>query len=111
PVAVDQAAKLPGYLGSASTALLNHLARVSPALLNGTPIPRDLAQLQLLMQAHLHDIVSEVLPGAGSVVGTIVGGSLQALSFVLGALVVPVVTFFLLRGWPNLIERVDGLIP
>jgi predicted PurR-regulated permease PerM len=111
PKALDQIYKLPAYTWAGTAALLDHLDQLFPTLLRDTSLPRDLAQLKVYLQEHLRDIVTEILPGAGSVVGTIVGGSLQAVSFVLGALVVPVVTFFLLRGWPSLIAEVDSLIP
>jgi predicted PurR-regulated permease PerM len=52
-----------------------------------------------------------VLLTAGNVLGMVVGGSLSVLSFVLAALVVPVVGFYLQRDWPELLVAADSLVP
>jgi len=111
PRVVEQITSLPSYLKWAIEAMLDRVEQAFPALLQDTSIPHDLAHLRGYLQEHFQDIVSQVLPGAGSVVGTIVGGSLSVLSFVLGGLVIPVVGFFLLRGWPALVSGADDLIP
>jgi predicted PurR-regulated permease PerM len=64
-----------------------------------------------LTGTNVGQLVARALPTAGSLVGTVVGGSLSALSFVGGALVVPVVGFSLLRSWPRLGAFARSLVP
>jgi len=111
PLIVEQARNLPSYTLWALDAVSDRLAAISPALLQGTSVPRDLAHLREFLEGHMHEVVPQLLPKAGDVVGTLVGGSLSVLSFILAALVVPVVGFFLLRDWPRVIQFVDELVP
>jgi predicted PurR-regulated permease PerM len=111
PKIVDQVQHLPRYTVWAVGAVTDRLNQTWPSLLRDTSVPRDVEQLAIFFQEHVHDIAAQVLPKAGDVVSTVVGGSLSVLSFILGALVVPVVGFFLLRGWPQIVQSADGLVP
>jgi predicted PurR-regulated permease PerM len=111
PKIIDQVENVPRYMTWAVANVLDRLDRMAPEVLQGTSIPRDLAHLRGYLQEHLHDIVAQVLPEAKDVLTTVVGGSLSALTFVLGALVIPVVGFFLLRGWPDILHGADELVP
>ncbi len=106
PAFFEQGTKVPGYLRSAVDAVLSKMV-----VLGGKDIPTDFQHLLGFGQEHLEAILGRVLPTAGSLLGTILGGSLSALSFLLGALVVPVVGFYLLRGWPQIIARANLLVP
>lgn len=106
PLVVAQVAKVPSYL---AVTFESAVPRIEQAL--GGPLPSDVRTLAALASTHLEQILTRVLPTAGSLVGTVVGGSLSLLSFVLGALVIPVVGFFLLRGWPNVLAGANLLVP
>jgi predicted PurR-regulated permease PerM len=111
PRLVDQAVKIPSYTMTGVQLILDRLNGAFPAQLQDTPIPRNVKQLQDLAQDHLQDILSQVLPKAADFVSTIVGGSLSLMTFVLGALVIPVVGFFLLHGWPDIVQAADDHVP
>lgn len=106
PMFVNQARRLPAYLGIAFKSLVPTVEDVIRR-----PIPGDLRELWDFAEEHLDEIVNRVLPEAGSVLGALLGGSLSVLSSVLGALVVPVVGFFLLRDWPHALEGAESLVP
>ncbi len=106
PLVVRQVGRLPAYVSRMFATLVPHLEQAL-----GRPLPSDVRELAAFAGTNLEQIVTKLLPGAGSIVGVVLGKSLSALSFVLGALVIPVVGFYLLRGWPNVKRGVDELIP
>lgn len=64
---------------------------------------------------NLTDKVSENLPQAGGIakdiLGTLTRSGGAVLAFLAGALLVPVVTFYLMRDWDRLVAWVDSMIP
>lgn len=106
PVLADQVARVPVYLEAALVAVGPTVRRFA-----GREMPASLSDLTALAEDHLQEIVTNVLPTAGSVLGIVVGGSLSALSFLLGAIVAPIVGFYLLKDWPGILARFDALIP
>lgn len=63
----------------------------------------------------LEKALSQNLSQAGSIAGAVLGSLGRSTSAVLGvvgtALLIPIVTFYLLRDWHLLVQRVDQLIP
>lgn len=106
PLAIEQAVKLPAYLNSTLASVIPQIEK-----LLGKALPANFRDLAAFAQEHLEEIVTRVLPNAGSVVGIIASGSMSVLSFVLSALIIPVVGFYLLRGWPNVKAGALVLVP
>ncbi len=102
PMLVHQVEKLPAYVSKAFTTLVPRLQQAI-----GRPLPRDVGDVAQLLGKNAEELVS----GAGSIAGKVLGTSLSVLSAVLGTLVIPVVGFYLLRGWPKLIEHAKALVP
>jgi predicted PurR-regulated permease PerM len=77
----------------------------------GIQLPPELR----LDAANLTNVVAENLPQAGgvarSVLGTLAKSGTAVLAFLAAMLLVPVVTFYLLRDWDRLVAWVDGIIP
>jgi len=77
----------------------------------GVTLPPELQ----LDSENLKRIVSENLPQAGGfardLFGTLSRGSGAFLAFVAGLLLIPVVTFYLLRDWDRLVAWVDDTLP
>jgi predicted PurR-regulated permease PerM len=77
----------------------------------GVQLPPDLR----LDAEGLRKVVSENLPQAGGIAREVLGALSRSggalLTFVAGLLLVPVVTFYLLRDWDHLIRWIDGLLP
>lgn len=106
PVLIAQARSLPRYVRRAVEVGVPKLES-----LTGLKGPESLDELAFFAQEHVQELVGQVLPGAGSAVGKIIGGSLSVASFVVAALVVPVVGFYLLQGWPEIVASVRALVP
>jgi predicted PurR-regulated permease PerM len=106
PTLLSQAAKLPHFITSAIDIVL---ARMST--LGNKALPEDFEALLQMAREHVPDILTNVLPSAGGMVAALVGGSLSALSVLLSAVVVPVVGFFLMNGWPEFLVSVETLVP
>lgn len=102
PLLLRQAMRLPTYVGSLFTWAQ---PRLEAAL--GQEMPKNLEQLLALARNHAEQIVSP----AAEIATRVLGGSLSLLGAALGSLVVPVVGFYLLRGWPRLIAVADELVP
>jgi predicted PurR-regulated permease PerM len=106
PMLVTQLMRLPAYVAhlveEASPWFEAHL---------GHALPSDARTVADLTGTSLGQLVARALPTAGSFIGTLVGGSLSALAFLGGALVVPVVGFTLLQYWPQLGAFARSLVP
>jgi predicted PurR-regulated permease PerM len=97
------AAKLPGYLDWLETRLGPWLASVT-----GDAVPAlDLAALKDQLVAHWREL--------GGLAGRLWGGITQSGARLVGWLVnlalIPVVTFYLLRDWDRILERIAGILP
>jgi predicted PurR-regulated permease PerM len=106
PRVLQQAENLPHQIRSGMDILLAKLANI-----DRKNIPGDFEHLLVLARDHVPDILSGVLPNAGTLVSTLVGSSLSAVSWMLSSLVVPVVGYYLLKGWPRVVSHVNLLIP
>ncbi|HUR41847.1 MAG TPA: AI-2E family transporter [Verrucomicrobiae bacterium] len=80
-----------------------------PAL--GIQLPPELR----LDPENLKSVVAENLPQAGGIARDVLGGLAKSgtalLAFAAAMLLVPVVTFYLLRDWDRLVAWIDGIIP
>ena len=106
PMLMAQLARLPAYVA--------HLVELSSPWFEahvGHAIPSDARAVAELTGGNLGQLVARALPTAGSLLGTVVGGSLSALTVLAGALVVPVVGFTFLQRWPQLGAFLRGLVP
>lgn len=106
PMLVDQLRVLIGNIPD----YLDWIQRVGlPGI--GIHLPPELA----LDPAHLKENLAENLPQAGGlareVLGTLSRSGGAFLAFLANALLVPVVSFYLLRDWDDLVLAVDGLVP
>lgn len=99
-----QAARLPEYLFELGTGLLKRLE------LAGVAVPADWHALGAMVTADT-GLLSGMLPSAGRIIGSVLGGSFSLLSVLLPALVVPMVGFSMLRGWPDRVRQVRSLVP
>lgn len=106
PRLVNQAANLPAHTAAATDLLLARLA-----VLGNSAIPEDFEHLLKLARDHVPELFSKILPSAGGVVTTVVGGSLSVVSWVVGAFIVPVVGFYLLKDWPEVVSTTASLVP
>ena len=71
-------------------------------------------QLQL-DRAALHDLLASHWQSAGGVAGKVLpwlgGGSAALLGMLMNLVLMPVVLFYLLRDWPQLMQRIDEVVP
>lgn len=106
PVLLSQARSLPRYVQGVIDVGVPKIEA-----LTGVKSPDSLGEIASFAQENIQELVSQVLPGAGSAFGKIIGGSLSIASFVVAALIIPVVGFFLLQSWPQTLARAKALVP
>jgi len=104
PVLLDQSVKLvkafPQFIDSIQHAVI-------PPLNKHLGINIDLNSIREILMTHAKEVGSFVAKGAGAVFGT---GSTVILAAT-NILLIPVISFYLLRDWPNLMQRLHGLLP
>ena len=96
------AAKLPELLTRVQT---EWLPQVNRAL--GTSLSFDLTQLKTLVQ----DNAGAVGDLSASLAGSMKLGGQLVLGLLVNLMLVPVVMFYLLRDWPQLIDGIDRMVP
>lgn len=106
PVLVSQAAafvdKLPGYMKSLQSFITN---------IDEARVARALGMSTAELQAKLGNLVGEAAKWLGTVAQGLLSGG-QALLSVLSLFVItPVVAFYLLHDWDDMIATVDGWLP
>jgi predicted PurR-regulated permease PerM len=106
PLLVDQVREFISHV----PAYLDWIQRKGlPAI--GVTLPPELQ----LDSANLSRVIAENLPQAGGiardVLGTLSRSGGAFLAFVASLLLIPVVTFYLLRDWDHLIAWIDGAVP
>ncbi|HJW80728.1 MAG TPA: AI-2E family transporter, partial [Acidiferrobacterales bacterium] len=97
------AGKLPGYLDS-----LQH--RLLPWLQSLLGEQAGLFDFNILKQ-QLLDHWREVGTAAGEVLGTLTRSGMRVAGWLVNLVLVPVVSFYLLRDWNGIVTRVHGLFP
>lgn len=96
------AAKLPDLVTRAQT---DWLPRLNAAF--GLSLSLDLSQFKTLVQ----DNVAAIGNVSASLAGSMKLGGQFVLGLIINVMLAPVVMFYLLRDWPNLISGIDGLVP
>ncbi|QRK06282.1 AI-2E family transporter [Archangium violaceum] len=106
PVFRDEAAKLPDFFLRASE-------RVVPQVetLLGRPLPDLLRQRMTELGGQASELLQSAGPTAARLVASFAGNTARFVATLLGLLVVPVLAFFFLQDYPNLVGLVKGLVP
>ena len=94
------------------TALINAAPEIFQKL-QGFLLERfpDLADSTSTMRQTLADIGAAIQSRGGELAAGVVNSALSVVSIVVFILVVPVVAFYLLLDWDNMIARIDNLLP
>ena len=107
PALVDQARSVPGYIDSLHT----WFDRVAAPWLRdefGLDLEAfDPGRLFASLRAHLDDI-GRVLP---KVLGGLTTSGAAVMGWVANLLLMPLITFYLMRDWKRMVERLHGLVP
>lgn len=100
--AVAFAQNLPKYIEAA-----REQANTAIAALQGHMVASDVAKVQEQIGAAAGKAAGWLVAGLGA----IFGGGLALLNIVALIAITPVVTFYILRDWPSIVERVDSWLP
>ncbi len=100
------AAKLPGYLDWLQQTLQQTLAPWLERNL-GVPLVLDGETLKGTIQQHWKELGGAL----GAVMGALTRSGLGLLGWLFNLVLIPVVTFYLLRDWDRILERTEGLLP
>ncbi|ANJ66188.1 AI-2E family transporter [Halothiobacillus diazotrophicus] len=104
PVVIDQSIKLinvvPKVMGNIQTELVPYLNQRFGLNIN-------ISNVSQLMVSHAREISSVLATSAGVILGN---GSAVILSM-MNLVLIPVVGFYLLRDWPNIMGRIRDLLP
>jgi len=63
------------------------------------------------LRQSLSDLAETIRSRGGDLVNQLLTGALSFLNVLVLVVLVPVVTFYLLLDWDNMVERIDGLLP
>jgi predicted PurR-regulated permease PerM len=94
--------RLPAYISALFTYLQPFLNKVLELI--------DGGQTQDV-QKTLVQAVQSAVGVAGDVVGKVLGGGIALINFIALLAITPLVAFYLLHQWPNLMVTIDGLLP
>lgn len=106
PVFREEAQKLPDFFRRASTHLVPFLETRF-----GVSLPTLLRERLAALGGEASDILTSVGPAAGKLLKSFASNTAQLLATALGLLVVPVLTFFFVQDYPDLIARAKALLP
>ncbi|WP_434390873.1 AI-2E family transporter [Melittangium boletus] len=106
PVFRDEAAKLPDFFVKASGQVI---PRVEALL--GHPLPDLLRQRMTELGGRASELLQSAGPTAARLVASFAGNTARFVATLLGLLVVPVLAFFFLQDYPQLVSLVRGLVP
>ncbi len=106
PVFREEAAKLPDFFVRAS-------GQVVPQVESwlGRPLPDLLRQRMTELGARASELLQSAGPTAARLVASFAGNTARFVATLLGLLVVPVLGFFFLQDYPQLVGLVQGLVP
>ncbi|WP_376764163.1 AI-2E family transporter [Archangium violaceum] len=106
PVFREEAVKLPDFFRRASE-------RVVPQVesLLGRPLPDLLRHRMTELGAQASEILQSAGPTAARLVASFAGNTARVVATLLGLMVVPVLGFFFLQDYPQLVGMVKGLMP
>lgn len=106
PVLRDQALKLPGLI---SEALRRLVPRVEELV--GRPLPELVRQRTAELGAQASQLLQDVGPVVAGVLAAFASNTARVVTTLLGLLLVPVMGFFFLQDWPQLMQQVQRLVP
>lgn len=106
PVFRDEAEKLPDFFLRASERVVPQVEQ-----LLGRPLPELLRQRMTEMGAQASELLQSAGPTAARLLASFAGNTARFVATLLGLLVVPVLAFFFLQDYPQLVARVKGLVP
>ncbi len=106
PVFREEAARLPGFFKRASQELLPRIEHVT-----GVPLPDLLRERAAELGSEASSLLESIGPAAAKVLAAAAGNTAQFVTTVLGLMVVPVIGFFFLRDYPELVATARDLIP
>ena len=106
PVFGEEAAKLPEFFRAASTQIV---PRIETLL--GVTLPEFLRVRAQEIANQISDLVRSAGPPLARVVASFAGNTARFISTLLGLVVVPVIAFFFLRDYPQLVTTAKGLLP
>ncbi|HYX91085.1 MAG TPA: AI-2E family transporter [Myxococcaceae bacterium] len=106
PVFGEEAAKLPEFFRAASTQIV---PRIETLL--GVTLPEFLRVRAQEIANQVSDLVRSAGPPLARVVASFAGNTARFISTLLGLVVVPVIAFFFLRDYPQLVTTAKGLLP
>jgi predicted PurR-regulated permease PerM len=106
PLLQVQAISLVQFILDSSDDVSEWIGRAMSALQDRIS-PDDMARLR----EGLGDAVSSVAAGLQYIVGGVISGGFAILNILSLIFVTPIVAFYLIRDWDNLVGRVDDLLP
>jgi predicted PurR-regulated permease PerM len=96
---------LPGQ----AQAALGRLERWAAEL--GVPVPHSVAEAIAEWELDAQTLATKLIAPAGTVIGTVIGGTASALGRFAAALIVPVVAFYLLYDFDRMKAAIVDLVP
>jgi predicted PurR-regulated permease PerM len=97
--------ELPGYLTTA-------LARIEPILERyGVQVPHTAAEAAQALEGKTEQIANQVLAPIGSAAFLLIGGTVSVIGAAAAALLIPIMAFYLLYDFDNLITGMRDLLP
>jgi predicted PurR-regulated permease PerM len=106
PALWGQAQRLPAFVVSASTSLV---PRVEGWF--GVSVPEILERRVAELGADASNLLQDVGPSVAKVAAQLASNTAGVLATAVGLLVVPVIAFFLVVDYPQILERLAGLFP
>ncbi|MBX7113753.1 MAG: AI-2E family transporter [Myxococcaceae bacterium] len=106
PVATEQADKLPEFFKQASTQLFPWVETQF-----GISVPELIRERTAEVGHEAANLATQVGPAAAKMVASFAGTTASVVAAVMGLLFVPVLTFFFLADYPQIVDRMRGLLP
>lgn len=106
PVVRDEALKFPGFLESASTQLVPRIE-----ILFGVNLPDFVRERATEVGANLSTVFQDVGPAVAKVLASLAGNTARWVGALLGLAVIPVLQFFFLIDFPQMVRGTAELIP
>lgn len=106
PIFREEAAKLPDFFKRASTQLLPRIEATF-----GVSLPDLVRQRTEELGSEASNLMKSVGPALAKIAESLWSNTARFIATVLGLLIVPVIGFFFLRDYPNLLETAKNLLP
>jgi predicted PurR-regulated permease PerM len=106
PAIGSEVAKVPGFLGDITQKAVPRLESLS-----GGRLPANVRDAAAALAQQGGGLAQRILGGIAQIAVGALGGTASLLTTALGVLLIPVLTFYLLRDYDRLIDWAQGLIP